>query len=204
MTSVRALAQRDEARWRAATSHPFLDGARTGELPADAFDRWLVQDRHFVEALTRTWATITAVAPSADLQLLADGISAFVGELRWFDGIAAKRALAPAPPLPAATAYVAHLHEVANQPYAVAMAAMWTVEAAYLDAWRSARPGAPEYRSFVEHWADDAFAAFVARIEAVADDALATASRGMFDAAAAAVDATLDHEAAFWAMTWSG
>ena len=204
MTSVRALAHRDEARWRAATSHPFLDGVRTGELPNDAFDRWLVQDRHFVEALTRAWATIAAGAPGADLQLLADGISAFAGELAWFDGVAAERALAPEPPLPAASAYAAHLHQVAGQPYAVAMAAMWAVEAAYLDAWRSARPGAAEYRAFVEHWANDDFAAFVTRVESVADVALGSASRGVFDAACAAVDATLDHEAAFWAMTWSG
>lgn len=201
---MRELAHRDEARWRAATSHPFLDGARTGALPTDAFDRWLVQDRHFVETLTRAWATIAASAPSADLPLLADGVSAFVGELAWFDSIADERGLASAPPLPAASAYAAHLLDVAAEPFAVAMAAMWAVEAAYLDAWRSARPGAPEYRSFVEHWADDGFAAFVARVESAANAALASASSGEVDAAGAAIDATLDHEAAFWAMTWSG
>jgi len=35
----------------------------------------------------------------------------------------------------------------------------------------------------VEHWANDDFAAFVARVESVADAALGTASRGVFDAA---------------------
>lgn len=47
---------------------------------------------------------------------------------------------------------------MAAEPHAVALATMWAVEAAYLEAWRTARPGAPAYRPFVEHWTSDAFA----------------------------------------------
>jgi len=175
--TVRELADRDPARWWAATHHPFLDGARAGSLPASAFDRWLEQDRLFVETLARAWARLLTEAPADDLLLLADGIAAFVGEMAWFERVATERGLAiSAVPLPAAAAYRAHLGCMAGEPYPVGLAAMWAVEAAYLEAWRTALPGAPAYRVFVEQWTDDAFAAFVARLEAAADRGLATAS----------------------------
>lgn len=204
MSGVRALATRDAARWRAATSHPFLDGARTGDLPVASFDRWLEQDRLFVATLARAWARMLAVAPDEHLGLLSDGIAAFVAEVAWFDDLARTRGLASgAAPLDATAAYQEHLLAAAGRPFPVALAAMWAVEAAYLEAWRSARPGAPAYRAFVEHWTDPDFADFVERLEAAVDAALVTEPTRV-DAAAAAVAEIADHEAAFWAMTWSG
>jgi thiaminase/transcriptional activator TenA len=204
VTTVAEMARREGARWHAATHHPFLDGARSGDLPAAAFHRWLEQDRHFVETLARAWASILVRAPAHDLALLADGISAFTAELAWFDDVTASSGLTPGPLLPATAAYDDHLMRVAGEPHAVALAAMWTVEVAYLEAWRTALPGAPAYRRFVEHWTDAAFGEFVARLEAAADRALREASPHEVEDAARAVTATLDHEAAFWAMTWSG
>lgn len=205
MTTVRDLADRHPTRWRAATSHPFLDGARTGALPSGAFDRWLEQDRGFVATLAEAWRTIRASAPADDLALLDDGIAAFEDEIAWFQVLAAERRLVvPAAALPKAAAYQADLLGVANQPYAVALAAMWAIEATYLEAWRTALPGAGDYRRFVEHWTDDAFVAFVARVEAAADRALHAAPDDVVDLAADAIARIADHEAAFWAMTWSG
>jgi formylaminopyrimidine deformylase / aminopyrimidine aminohydrolase len=200
--SARGLAGRDPAAWAAATGHPFLDGAADGSLPVAAFDRWLEQDRLFVEALARAWGLVLAEAPVDDLRLLSEGIAAFVGEVAWFEELAADRGLAvPAEPLAATAAYNAHLLQMAGEPYPVALTAMWAVEAAYLEAWRSARPGAPAYRSFVEHWTDAAFAGFVDRLERAVDRALAGASAAEVDAAGRAVALTAGHEAAFWAMT---
>ncbi|MPY94126.1 MAG: TenA family transcriptional regulator [Acidimicrobiia bacterium] len=205
MTAVRQLADRDPALWWAATHHPFLDGVRDGTLPGTAFDRWLGQDRLFVETLARAWAAMLADAPTDDLGLLADGVSAFVAEMAWLETLGAERGLAvPAQPLPAAVDYHAHLRRTAGGPYTVALAAMWAVEAAYLEAWRTALPGASAYRPFVEHWTDGSFVAFVGRVEAAADRALASASAAVVDAAADAVALTAGHEAAFWAMTWAG
>jgi len=51
----RELIDRDPARWRPATHHPFLNGASAGSLPGPAFDRWLEQDRLFVETPARGW-----------------------------------------------------------------------------------------------------------------------------------------------------
>lgn len=200
--TVRELAARPPELWRAATQHPFLDGARDGTLRGATFDRWLEQDRLFMEALARAWGLVLAEAPSEDLGLLSDGIAAFVAEVEWFERIGAERGLViPAEPFLVTAEYNAHLMATARQPYPVALAALWVVEAAYLEAWRTARPGSPEYRAFVEHWTDDAFAAFVLRLEVAADRALARASDAEVGAAAGAVAVTARHEAAFWAMT---
>jgi thiaminase/transcriptional activator TenA len=200
---VRALASAAEP-WRSATSHPFLDAVRDGTLPTRAFDRWLEQDRLFVTSLARAWGLVLAGAPAEHLPLLADGIAAFVGEIGWFDDLADERGLDRSPAaLPATARYHEHLLEMASEPFPAAMAAMWAVEAAYLEAWRSTLPGAPAYRAFVEHWTGPNFAGFVDRIEMAVDDALATASPIVREQAAGAVRATVRHEADFWAMTWS-
>jgi thiaminase/transcriptional activator TenA len=205
VTGVRQLADRDLAGWRTATNHPFLDGARVGSLPPDAFDRWLEQDRLFVETLARAWGRVLAAAPADDLLLLADGISAFVAEMAWFDELAGARGLSHPPnPLRTTAEYQAHLLRMATEAYPVAMTAMWVVEAAYLEAWRAALPGAPAYRPFIEHWTDSAFVDFVSRLEAAVDRALVTASGAEVAAATEALGLTARHEAAFWAMTWSG
>ena len=158
-----------------------------------------------METLTRAWGLMLAAAPADDLPLLAYGITAFVGELAWFDEVAAARGLSlPAKPLPTTAEYQTHLLHMATESYPVAMTAMWVVEAAYLDAWRAARPGAPAYQPFIEHWTDRAFVDFVSRLEACVDRALATASGAEVDAATEALVLTAWHEAAFWTMTWSG
>jgi formylaminopyrimidine deformylase / aminopyrimidine aminohydrolase len=202
--SISNMARADEASWAAASTSPFLDGVRDGTLPDVAFDRWLEQDRLFLVALTRAWARVIAggAAPVSDLPLLAGGVSGFVAEIEWFDDVASTRGLdLGATELPAAAAYNAWLLEVAQEPYAVALAAFWAVEAAYLEAWTTAAPGADPYRSFVEHWTSPEFAAFVSAVEGACDRALAVASDDEVAAAADAVRTTLRHERAFWDLT---
>lgn len=103
-------------------------------------------------------------APAADFALLAEGIAAFVAEMERFDTVAVERGLTVGTPLAATAEYNAHLLDIAREPYPVALASMWAVEAAYLEAWHTARPGALAYRPFVAHWTDDAFAAFEDRL----------------------------------------
>lgn len=203
VTTVEDLAAAVPDGWHHATHHRFLEGVADGTLPAPAFDRWLEQDHRFVEGLARAWARTLVGAPAGDLGLLADGIAAFAAELAWFDELAAARGLRlPAARTRAAAAYDAHLQRVAAGPHAVALATYWAVEAAYLAAWRTASPGAPAYRPFVEHWTEAAFAAFVDRLRGAADRALAAAPPADVAAARHAVARTLGHEAAFWAMAW--
>ena len=70
---------------------------------------------------------------------------------------------------------------------------LWTIERTYLDAWSHARPGAPEYRDFVEHWTLPGFADYVAGLEAAADGVPAPDADAVFTEVVAA-------ETAFWAM----
>lgn len=200
-TSRHLVAAHGEA-WAAATTSPFLEGAKDGSLEGAAFDRWLEQDHHFVDALVRAWGLLLTRAPRQDFDLLLGGLRAFVDELEWFEGIAEARGLDLAgPELPAAADYNAALLDLAAQPYPEAITAMWAVEAAYLASWEGALPGAPAYREYVTHWANAGFADFVAALAEVVDRELPD---GPSPAAAAAFSAVLDHEARFWAMAAAG
>lgn len=201
-TTTQQLVTAAGPAWHAATTGPFLDGARDGTLPAAAFDRWLEQDHRFVDTLVRAWGLMIGSAPREDFGLLLGGMQAFTEELEWFEGIAERRGLDLAgPELPAAAAYNAALLDLARRPYAEAITAMWAVEAAYLAAWQGALPGAPAYAEYVTHWANDAFAGFVAQLSRVVDREL---PHGPTPAAQAAFDEVVTHEAAFWTMTTAG
>ncbi len=202
---TRQLIEEHAEPWRGATRHPFLDGVRDGSLPAAALDRWLVQDAQYVDALLRFQCTV--LARRTDQLVLAQGLLALAEELRWFDGLAAERTLdLRAPLLPACRAYTAELQrltDAAEAPYPALITALWTIERAYLDAWRSARPGAPAYRGLVEHWTVEPFAAYVEGLAAAADRALAAGSQH----AEAARDAFLRIcalERDFWQMAFAG
>jgi thiaminase/transcriptional activator TenA len=199
--TAKELIESEAELWEAATRHPFLDGVRDGTLPAEAFDRWLAQDYHFGVALTRVEARFLAGAPREDLALLAGGVQAMVAELDWFEQKAAEREVDLAAPLhPTARAYVDFLDALCDRAYPVQLTALWALERAYLEAWRGAAPGAPAFREFVEHWTNDAFAAYVAALEAATSrvvDPDAHAEREVFRQVAR-------HERAFWEMPSTG
>jgi thiaminase/transcriptional activator TenA len=143
VTTLELIAD-DAEPWHAATHHPFLDGVRDGTLDRAAFSRWLVQDFHFALALTRAEVRYLANAPREDLELLVQGVQAMVAELAWFERKATERGLDLAAPLhPTTRAYVDYLQETTYEPYAVQLTALWALECAYLEAWRTALPGAP-------------------------------------------------------------
>ncbi len=165
------------------------------------FARWLAQDYHFGVALIRTEARILASAPREDLELLAGGVQAMVAELDWFERKASERAIDLNVPLhPAARAYIDYLHALTDELYSVQLTALWALEFAYLEGWRTALPGAPAFREFVEHWTNDGFAAYVAALETATNRVLAQAGdahRQMFRRVA-------KYEQAFWEMAYGG
>jgi thiaminase/transcriptional activator TenA len=169
---VADLVRRHAAAWRGATHHPFLAAVAEGSLPAAAFDTWLVQDARFVADLLRFQARLLARAPRTAQSVLAAGAVALVAELDWFDRQAAARGLERgAPALPATAAYTALLERLDAAAVAAALTGLWTIERAYLDAWSTARPGAPAYREFVAHWTAPEFGSYVAGLAAAADGA---------------------------------
>ncbi|MCA1712321.1 MAG: TenA family transcriptional regulator [Actinobacteria bacterium] len=177
--------------WASATRSPFLDAVRDGTLPTGWFDTWLAQDALFVADLLRFQARLLARAPRPAQAVLAGGAVALVEELAWFEQLAEQRGLdLDADPLPATRGYADLLQRMDAAPYADAVAALWVVEKAYLDAWTSALPGAAAYRELVEHWTSPGFAEYVQALERLtgpADEALLTD--------------VLRQEAAFWRMT---
>jgi len=187
--------------WHAATHHPFLDQVRDGSLDPAAFSRWLVQDHHFALALVRAEGRYLASAPREDFEVLARGIQAMVAELAWFEEKGKERSLELASAVhPTARAYADHLLATTYAPYPVQLTALWALERAYLEAWRTALPGAPAYREFVEHWTNQAYAAWVGELEAAADRAL---TRGG-DPEREAFRWIARYERDFWQMAYSG
>jgi formylaminopyrimidine deformylase / aminopyrimidine aminohydrolase len=179
--------------WTAATRHPFLDGVRDGSLPVEALDTWLAQDALFIADLLPFQARLLARAPRSDQAVLAGGCVALVEELDWFERLAADRGLdLAAAPLPATLAYGDLLQRFDGASYADALGCLHVVERVYLEAWRSALPGAPAYAELVEHWTTPGFAAYVEGLGGAAERA------GAPDGAL--VDEVLRLEAAFWAM----
>ncbi len=186
--------------WRAATHHAFLDEVRDGTLAPAAFARWLSQDYHFAIALIRTEARALACAPREDLELLVGGSQAMIAELDWFESKASERTIDLDVPLhPTARAYIDYLGALADEPYSVQLTALWALERAYLEGWRTALPGAPTFREFVEHWTNDAFSTYVAALEA----AVHRASGGGRDAERAAFRWVAKYEQAFWEMAYA-
>ena len=165
------LIHRHPREWRAATSHPFLDGIRDGSLPAGAFAAWLQQDYLFVNDLLRFQARLLAAAPRPAQEVLAGGLVALESELTWFEGQVARRGLLlDEPRHPTTQAYREELERLLSEPFEVGMTALWAVEQAYLEAWRGAAPGSTEYREFVEHWTEPSFATYVTGLEVHASD----------------------------------
>jgi thiaminase/transcriptional activator TenA len=191
---VAELLQRHARAWRGATDHPFLAAVREGHVPTGAFDTWLVQDARFVADLLRFQARLLARAPRPAQAVLAGGLVALVEELAWFEEQAAVRGLdLAAPALPATARYAELLVRLDTADVPTALQALWTIERTYLDAWSAARPGAVEYREFVEHWTVPGFAGYVAGLEQAADAVGGPVDDGVFTELVAA-------ETAFWDM----
>jgi formylaminopyrimidine deformylase / aminopyrimidine aminohydrolase len=189
---VADLPSRHPDAWWAATRHRFLDAVRDGTIPVAAFDTWLVQDARFVADLLRFQARLLARAPRPAQAVLAGGLVALVDELAWFEQQAAVRGLdLGTPALPATAAYARLLGRLDAADVGTALTALWTIERTYLDAWSHARPGAPDYRGFVEHWTMPGFADYVAGLETAADGVPAPDAEAVFTEVVAA-------EVGFW------
>jgi formylaminopyrimidine deformylase / aminopyrimidine aminohydrolase len=200
-----ALLTRHAAAWQAATVHPFLAGVRDGSVPADSFDRWLAQDYLFAQALVRAQSRIAAAAPFVDVGLLAGGVVATVGELGWFEEMAARRDLALDAAAHATTrAYCDFLLALTYSAYPAQITAIWALERTYLEGWEGARPGAQPYREFVERWTTDGFRSYVSGLQAAVDRQLEAPVGEQAREAEDAFVWVTHHERRFWDMAMSG
>jgi formylaminopyrimidine deformylase / aminopyrimidine aminohydrolase len=146
-------------------------------------------------------AQLLARAPRPAQAVLAGGLVALEAELTWFEQHATRRRLTlDGERVEATQAYRASFERLVDAGYGAAIVALWALERAYLEAWQSARPGAPAFREFVEHWTVPAFAEYVARLERAADAALAGTTA---EAAERAFVDIAQLERAFWDMAFT-
>lgn len=194
MTGAELLA-RHPGEWRAATSHPFLDGVREGSLPEAALAAWLVQDHHFVLDLLRFQSRLLAVAPRTAQRVLASGLVALEGELTWMESHAGRLGQdLEAAPHATTLAYRSHLEALLEAGPVSALSGLWTLERAYFEAWRGAAPGHPRYRELVDHWTAPEFEGYVEQLEEAA-------VRAGLDEPAFLETARLERD--FWEMAWA-
>src|SRR5919198_378371 len=163
---LRELFQRWPDAWRSAISHPFLDAIRGGTLPMSAFRAWLAQDYVFVCDELRFQAGVLRIAPRPAWAVLSAGLAALEAELTWFETQAEWFAISVQLEADAVTRrYRDFMEESLSFGWARSITTLWTLERAYLEAWRGAAPGGGDYREFVEHWTAPAFADYVKALE---------------------------------------
>ena len=131
--------------WQEATAAAFLDAIGDGTLPPEAFNRWLVQDYHFADALTSFQGIAAAKTPRQLRKPLIAGLGALDAELDWFEAQASARGLQlDAPVHEVCRRYCDFLIQAAyREPYPVLLAILFGVEASYLVAWSRLSPNGP-------------------------------------------------------------
>ena len=134
--------------WREATEAEFLSAIHDGNLPREAFQRWLVQDYSFAKGLATFQAIAVAKTPRSAQKVLIGGLSALDAELEWLEQNAQRQALDLDAALhPTCRRYIDCLIASAyTQPFEVLLAVLYGVEASYLCAWSSLEASGP-YRN---------------------------------------------------------
>lgn len=154
--------------------HPFVHAAADGTLAPEAFDRWLVEDHHFVVGFRRFLARLVELAPDEDVRdLLAAAQVPLQAELDLFRAEAGKRGLdLGAEPSPTTLGYTSFLLAAPADGWPVALAVLYGAEKAYFDAWSVVRATAERsspYWSFIDNWSSPAFGAWVDDLAALVD-----------------------------------
>lgn len=164
-----------------------------------------MQDYLFVSDLLVFQSRLLARAPRPAQAVIIGGLVALEEELGWFEGLAADQGLAlDVSRHPTTAAYRDLLSDLEDGSYPAGIVALWAAERAYLDAWKGAAPGHPDYRPFVEHWTVPGFAGYVAGLEEAADGALDGAAGEECEGAEEAFLAVARLERDFWGMAFAG
>ena len=166
--------------WRKGTTADFLSAIRQGNLPSDAFHRWLVQDYAFAKGLAAFQAIVIAKTPRPPQKILINGLGALDGELDWFEQKAEQYQLdLSASHHPTCRRYVDYLIAAAyTQPFDVLLAILYGVEAAYLYAWSSLEATGP-YAEFIRRWSNPPFGDYVTELLSICDREPTKSSSGI-------------------------
>lgn len=200
-SSTAALLQRHKHLWGVVTRNPFVDGIREGTLPRRLFDRWLMQDRHYLDALFATVARILAGAPPGERKDLVEVLASTHRVIEWLEEVRKTRRLRAVHEIhPICRAYADHVTALSFAPFPVTATALWAQDRAFFDAWRSARPGGDGYRSIVAAWTSKAVVDRCGKLRAIANRALRRAGEAERRAAEQGFEQVVRYELDFWVM----
>ena len=160
------LLSRQAGLWPTITTHPFVVAAANGSLPAEAFDRWLVEDHFFVVGFRRFVGRLVAIAPDERARdIVAGTLAPLQTELDLFRTEASARGLdLSVEPSPTTLGYTSYLHACVDDGWPVAVTVLYGAEKAYFDAWsavRSAAEAGSPYWPFIDNWSSPAFGRWV-------------------------------------------
>ena len=184
--------------WPQAIHADFLSAIGDGDLPREAFERWLVQDYLFAQGLTTFEAITVAKTPRPAQKILIAGLAAMDAEMDWFEEMARNRNLdLSAVPHPTCRRYVDFLVASAySLPFEVLLAILYSVEVSYLCAWGELNPIGP-YAEFIQRWSNPQFVEYVRQLLQLCDGNPHEDQQQYFNE-------VLRHERDFWRMTWEG
>lgn len=197
------LLQTYPSEWHEATVHPFLAQCRTGEIHAQQFNTWLVQDYLFVVEFTRMAARLLAAAPVHHFDTLLAGLHALKEELNWFRDKASDRQISlDATKQPTCSEYCDYMTSLATAPYAVQATAFWAIEYAYNQGWQLPGHMVPPYDEFANRWGNSGFTEYVQLLAQQADESLQHASENWQQQAKSAFLEIARLEKDFWQMAY--
>lgn len=175
MSLARTLWQANADWAERILAHRFVRGLADESLPLDAFKGYVAQDAYFLEAFARAYAFCLANSTAReDLHEFAELIAGVLEELKLHKAYAGRWqvALAGVTPVPATQAYVGFLLTNARHGHlGETIAAMTPCMRLYAFLGQSLAAGevAPLYSEWVKTYADPAFEALAARLEALLD-----------------------------------
>lgn len=200
---------------QAIADHPFNQALADGTLDQDRFGFYLVQDARYLVGYSRALAVASSRSPDTDAAAFfaRSAHTALVVERSLHDGEMRRLGwgagrIAAVPTSPTALAYTSFLGAVAStEPWPVVVAALLPCFWVYLDvgldiAKRTAAVADHPYRAWIDTYSDEEFAASVATVRQIADDAATSATptivAGMIDRFARATA----YEWMFWDSAW--
>ncbi len=195
--------------WDRMLSHPFLIETRDGRISDETFATWMRQDYLFVEAAIPFIAGMIPKAPRDHWEPHQSVIAMLLKELDLFRERAEATGVDMSDIQPSFTnhAYIQFLMAAAQrESYAGAYTVLYAAEKAYHDSWKVVRAGLSEdspWWPFVENWAGDDFAGYVAYLETEHDKLAEEAGEGLRQRMAELFELTTKYEIAFWEMAYT-
>lgn len=192
--------------WDRMLSHRFLVETRDETISDQTFSVWMQQDYLFIEAAIPFIAALIPKAPREHWKPHSDVVGMLFGELDLFEERASAVGvdLRGAPAAFVNHAYIQFLLATAQvESYEVAYAVLYTAEKAYHESWKVVKEGiSPDskWHPFVENWAGEAFAQYVAYLEGELDRMAASAGPTLRARMEEYFELTARYELAFWEM----